>query len=135
MTKEINLRNTSNKVSSNYISKISEIAGDKVKNVTIEATVIDHKNIEIEKGIITLLKLKDSSGTINGMLIGKRDDEHESLVQSINNNNTFKLKGTIVKVEDEYLEELDRLTKSQLSIKDYITEERIICINALEKSL
>ena len=31
MTKEINLRNTSNKVSSNYISKIIEIAGEKLK--------------------------------------------------------------------------------------------------------
>ena len=135
MTKEINLRNTSNKVSSNYISKISEIAGDKVKNITIEATVIDHKNIEIDKGIVTLLKLKDSSGTIDGMLIGKRDDEHKALVQSIENNNTYKFRGTVVKAEAEYLAELETLTKSQLSIKDYITEERMICISALEKSL
>lgn len=135
MTKEINLRNTSNKVSSNYISKISEIAGEKVKNITIEATVIDHKNIEIDKGIVTLLKLKDSSGTIDGMLIGKRDDEHKALVQSIENNNTYKFRGTVVKAEAEYLAELETLTKSQLSIKDYITEERMICISALEKSL
>ncbi|HHX33352.1 MAG TPA: hypothetical protein GX713_03930 [Mollicutes bacterium] len=135
MTKEINLRNTSNKVSSNYISKISEIAGEKVKNIIIEATVIDHKNIEIDKGIVTLLKLKDSSGTIDGMLIGKRDDEHKALVQSIENNNTYKFRGTVVKAEAEYLAELETLTKSQLSIKDYITEERMICISALEKSL
>ena len=103
MTKEINLRNTSNKVSSNYISKISEIAEEKVKNIIIEATVIDHKNIEIDKGIVTLLKLKDSSGTIDGMLIGKRDDEHKALVQSIENNNTYKFRGTVVKAEAEYL--------------------------------
>lgn len=135
MTKEINLRNTSNKVSSNYISKIIEIAGEKVKNITIEATVIDYKNIEIEKGIITLLKLKDSSGKIDAMLVGKRDDEHKVLVQSIENNSTYKFRGIVVKAEAEYLAELETLTKSQLSIKDYITEERMICISSLEKSL
>lgn len=135
MTKEMNLRNTINKVNTNYISKINEIAGEKVKNITIEATVIDHKNIEIEKGIITLLKLKDSSGKIDAMLVGKRDDEHKVLVQSIENNNTYKFRGTVVKAEAEYLAELETLTKSQLSIKDYITEERMICISALEKSL
>lgn len=135
MTKEMNLRNTINKVNTNYISKINEIAGEKVKNITIEATVIDHKNIEIEKGIITLLKLKDSSGKIDAMLVGKRDDEHKVLVQSIENNNTYKFRGTVVKAEAEYLAELETLTKSQLSIKDYITEERMICISALEKTM
>ena len=56
-----------------YISEIDDVI-DERKNVNFIATIIKIKKVEINKAIIVELNLKDDSGTILGVFVGKKNN-------------------------------------------------------------
>ena len=132
MSKDIKFKKMDNIVNQDYISKINDIAGKKVKNVTIEANLIDFKIFELEETIIVVLKFEDSSGRIDALLVGNRDQEDKKIINSLIKHNHYRIRGTVITLTEEYLEELNPLFESTNPLKDYIKEDKLLCINALQ---
>ena len=93
--------------SSDYISNINDVVGI-IKDVTFEVEIIDIIKVEIKNGFFIFLKLKDNSGIIPAILIGKRDeDDLKQFIKDLKINDTYLVKGNINVLEQEDAHELD----------------------------
>ena len=103
-----------------YISEIDDVI-DERKNVNFIATIIKIKKVEINKAIIVGLNLKDDSGTILGVFVGKKNNS--DAIKIINNfeiNKKYKINGNIIIIDQQAINELesDKLIFKRLNVKD-----------------
>ena len=129
MYKDIKLKNVKLKIDSDaYISKINDIV-DEIKNITLKAKIIDMKKLELKKGFIVALKLKDDTGIITAILLGNRDDEFKNNLKTLNINDTYLIKGNTVILNDFTNKDLDIIKR----INNFIKEgDMILAIWAIE---
>ena len=86
-----------------------------VKNITLKATIIDMKRLELKEGIIVGLKLKDQSGIMPALLIGSRDIEFKNLLKELSLNEVYLIKGNTLTLKEPNEKELD-------IIKNHLTD-------------
>ncbi len=99
-----------------YISEI-----DESKNVNFIATIIKIQKVEINKAIIVGLNLKDNSGTILGIFVGKKNNsEAIKIINNFKINKKYKINGNIIIIDQQAINELesDKLIFKKLNVKD-----------------
>lgn len=124
MTKKINARKIDTIIPDDvFISHIDSLVG-KVKNVTLEGKFSDMKVYELEDTMFVLINFADSSGEIPALLVGNRDDEFKSLVESIIMKYEYKIKGNVYLLDD--VEDID------LPFIHNIKGQKVLFITALQ---
>ena len=116
-----------------YISKIDDIV-DEIKDVSLILTVTKIQKVEIERAIIVGLNLKDESGTILGIFVGKR--KNDDVIKTIKNfdvDKKYKIKGNIIIIDKHAISEftpIDELVFKKFNVK---VDDKTIAIKEIEK--
>ena len=107
MVKKIKLKKIENVVNSDsYVSNIEDIVGE-VKNIILKVTIIDIFKLELEDGIIVVLRLKDNSGMISAILVVDRESDYKEFINNISANNMYLVKGNSVILREPTDNDLD----------------------------
>ena len=107
MVKKIKLKKIENVVNSDsYVSNIEDIVGE-VKNIILKVTIIDIFKLELEDGIIVVLRLKDNSGMISAILAVDRESDYKEFINNISANNMYLVKGNSVILREPTDNDLD----------------------------
>lgn len=127
MTNKLKLNKINTKIDNfdGYITNIDDIFG-KLKNITIKGTITNIKKLEFDKYIFAFVTIKDDKKEIVCLLAGIRDDM-KSLLKDMNVNDNYLLQGNMSILN----EEKDDL--NGLPIKEYIIDNKLFCVKALER--
>lgn len=106
-----------------FISQIDSLVG-KVKNVTLDVSIVSKKIYEEEDYMYVLLTISDSSGEMSALLVGNRDADFQTLVKDIRFGLKYRIVGNVAMIGDSFDENLPFL--------DEISEDRLFCIYALQ---
>lgn len=106
-----------------FISQIDSLVG-KVKNVTLDVSIVSKKIYEEEDYMYVLLTISDSSGEMSALLVGNRDADFQTLVKDIRFGLKYRIVGNVAMIGDSFDEDLPFL--------DEISEDRLFCIYALQ---
>ena len=99
-----------------YISEI-----DESKNVNFIATIIKIQLVYIKYSLLVSLNLKDNSGTILGIFVGKKNNsEAIKIINNFKINKKYKINGNIIIIDQQAINELesDKLIFKKLNVKD-----------------
>lgn len=106
-----------------FISQIDSLLG-KVKNVTLDVSIVSKKIYEEEDYMYVLLTIFDSSGEMSALLVGNRDVEFQTLVQDIKIGLKYRVVGNVSMVDDSFDE--------KLLFEDEISGDKLFCIYAIQ---
>lgn len=109
-----------------YITNIGDIFG-KLKNITIKGQITNIKKIEFDNYIFAFVTVKDDNNEIICLLTGIRDDM-KSLLKEINANDNYLLQGNVSIINEE-----DDDDFNDFPIKEYIIDNKLFCVKALER--
>ena len=109
-----------------YITDIGDIFG-KLKNITIKGQITNIKKIEFDNYIFAFVTVKDDNNEIICLLTGIRDDM-KSLLKEINANDNYLLQGNVSIINEE-----DDDDFNDFPIKEYIIDNKLFCVKALER--
>lgn len=125
LSKHIEYKKVSNTVINN-VYKINELIGNS-SNITIEAKLIDSKRFVIDDAVITIFTFEDNTGIINALLICGKEDYIR-----YKNNNYYKVKGNVVVLDKEKLEDLEQLI-NKININNYLVRDmKLLCIRSIQ---
>lgn len=124
MAKKIGFKKIVTKIPyDSFISQIDSLVG-KVKNVTLDVSIVSKKIYEEENYMYVLLTIVDSSGEMSALLVGNRDKDFQSLVQDIRFGLKYRIVGNVAEIEDSFDEKLPFLNE--------ISGDKLFCIYALQ---
>ena len=109
-----------------YITDIGDIFG-KLKNITIKGTISSIKRMEFDKYIFAFVTIKDDINEIVCLFTGIRNDM-KSLLKEMNVNDNYLLQGNV-----SILDEGNDADFNDFPIKDYIIDNKLFCVKALER--
>ena len=113
-----------------YITRIHDIAGP-VKNVTIEGFMSRIQKYEYDHYLVVLLELKDHSNKITCMFVGNRE-EIKPILKMMDDHLDFRVNGDVYIVDEKNQEELNHFFPHGDTIQNYITEQKLLCVKAIE---
>ena len=127
MTNKLKLNKINTKINNfdGYITNIGDIFG-KLKNITIKGTITDIKKMKFDNYIFDFVTVKDDNKEIVCLLVGIRDDM-KSLLKDMNVNDNYLLQGSVSILNEENDDLID------FPIKEYIKDNKLFCVKALER--
>lgn len=81
-----------------FISRVEGIIGN-VKNCVFEGVFTGMHVYELEKGILALFDFYDSTGSISVLIVGNRDEDFKSFLESLIMRHTYRIQGNVHLVE------------------------------------
>lgn len=115
-----------------YISKINNIIG-KAHMVTFDVSFDDIKIFELENQIIILMGIKDNTGSMSALLIGRRDEEIKNVIDTTNLEDKYRVTGNIPFDKEYVYQGLRERIKDDTKIKREMLKDRVLFIKRLEK--
>ena len=88
-----------------FISQIDSLVG-KVKNVTLDVSIVSKKIYEEEDYMYVLLTISDSSGEMSALLVGNRDADFQTLVKDIRFGLKYRIVGNVAIIRDPFNDDL-----------------------------
>lgn len=128
MTKKIGIKKIETTIPyDSFISSIDGIAGA-VKGVTLDVYFTSKKIYELEDAIFIVLDMYDNTGKMKALLVGNRDKDFTSLVDSIkiNDDVRYRVSGNVsIPVEPDDVE---------LPFMNELKDNKLLCIYALQRN-
>ncbi len=115
-----------------YISEIDDVI-EECKYVNFIATITKIQKIELKKGIVVGLNLKDDSGIIIGIFIAPKNNNDAILkIKSFEINKKYKINGDINIVDNQALNEfeVDKLIFKKFNVK---AGDKTLAIRTIEE--
>jgi len=128
MTKKIGIRKIETNIPyDSFISSINEIAGA-VKGVTLDVYFTSKKIYELEDTMLVVFDMYDSTGKMKALLVGNRDKDFTSLVDSIkiDVNVRYRISGNVSIPADT--------DDAELSFMNELKDNKLFCIYALQRN-
>lgn len=124
MTKKITYKKMKTTIPEDtYLSQIDSLIGT-TDHVTLKVTLQDFKVYEMDNTMVVVLDLSDDSGSVKGIMVGNRDDaDFKALVNTINQDKTYKVYGKFCIVDT---------TSEELNLPFEIGTDSIFCIQAFQ---
>lgn len=124
MTKKINFRKIETKIPyDSFVDKIGSLVG-RVKNVTLDVSVVSKKIYELDDDMFVLLNVFDNTGEMLALLVGNRNADFQTLVQDIKLGLKYRIAGNVSVIDDSFDE--------SLPFRDEISGNKVFCIYALQ---
>lgn len=127
MTKKIGIKKIETNIpSDSFISSIDGIAGA-VKGVTLDVYFTSKKIYELEDTMFVVFDMYDSTGEMKALLVGNRDKDFTSIVDSIkiNDDVRYRISGNVsIPVETDDVE---------LPFMNDIKNNKLFCIYAFQR--
>lgn len=128
MTKKLGVKKIETTIP--YDVFISSIVGlvDKVSKVTLDVYFTFKKIYELEDTMFVVLDMYDSTGEMKALLVGNRDKDFTSLVDSIkiNNDVRYRISGNVSIPADT--------DDAELSFLNELKDNKLFCIYALQRN-
>lgn len=128
MTKKIGIKKIETTIpSDSFISSIDGLI-DKLNKVTLDVYFTSKKFYELEDTIFVVFDMYDSTGKMKALLVGNRDKDFTSLVDSIkiNDNVRYRISGNVsIPVETD---------DAELSFMNEFKNNKVFCIYALQRN-
>lgn len=128
MTKKLGVKKIETTIP--YDVFISSIAGlvDKVSKVTLDVYFTSKKIYELEDTMFVVLDMYDSTDEMKALLVGNRDKDFTSLVDSIkiNNDVRYRISGNVSIPADT--------DDAELSFLNELKDNKLFCIYALQRN-
>lgn len=128
MTKKIGIKKIETNIpSDSFISSIDGIAGA-VKGVTLDVYFTSKKIYELEDTIFVIFDIYDSTSKMKALLVGNRDKDFTSLVDSIkiNDDVRYRISGNVSIPDDT--------DDAELSFMNELKDNKLFCIYALQRN-
>ena len=128
MTKKIGIKKIETNIpSDSFISSIDGIAGA-VKGVTLDVYFTSKKIYELEDTMFVVFDMYDSTGEMKALLVGNRDKDFTSLVDSIkiNDDVRYRISGNVSIPADT--------DDAELSFMNELKDNKLFCIYALQRN-
>ena len=125
MTKKIGIKKIETNIpSDSFISSIDGIAGA-VKGVILDVYFTSKKIYELEDTMFVVFDMYDSTGEMKALLVGNRDKDFTSLVDSIkiNDDVRYRISGNVSIPDD-----------TELSFMNELKDNKLFCIYALQRN-
>ena len=106
-----------------FVSRIEGLVG-KVKNVTLDGTFSNMMVYEVEDTMFVLVDFTDCSGKIPTLIVGARDDEFRSFVESIIMKHEYRISGSVSLVED--------IGDNDLTFINALKGRQVFCTTAIQ---
>jgi len=128
MTKKIGIKKIETTIpSDSFISSIDGLI-DKLNKVTLDVYFTSKKFYELEDTMFVVFDMYDSTGKMKALLVGNRDKDFTSLVDSIkiNDNVRYRISGNVsIPVETD---------DAELSFMNEFKNNKVFCIYALQRN-
>lgn len=132
MAKDIKLRQIANIVNDDHISKIDDIECN-VKNIILETEIKEYKILKSEGINLVILNLEDNTGNLCALLVGNnKNEEFNKLVNSIQKNNIYRVKGLISTLNKNMYEDFDNMCGKDINIKKYLFGNKLLCVRGIQ---
>lgn len=115
-----------------YISKIGDVVG-KVHMVTFEVTIEDIKVFELESQIIMLMSMKDDTGNMSAVLMGRKNDEIENVIKTTNLKDKYRITGNIPFDLEYVYQGLKERINDDIKIKREMLKNKVLFVKKIEK--
>ena len=128
MTKKIGIKKIETNIpSDSFISSIDGIAGA-VKGVTLDVYFTSKKIYELEDTMFVVFDMYDSTGEMKALLVGNRDKDFTSLVDSIkiDVDVRYRISGNVSIPADT--------DDAELSFMNELKDNKLFCIYALQRN-
>ena len=128
MTKKIGIRKIETNIPyDSFISSINGIAGA-VKGVTLDVYFTSKKIYELEDTMFVVFDMYDSTGEMKALLVGNRDKDFTSLVDSIkiDVDVKYRISGNVSIPADT--------DDAELSFMNELKDNKLFCIYALQRN-
>ena len=128
MTKKIGIKKIETNIpSDSFISSIDGIAGA-VKGVTLDVYFTSKKIYELEDTMFVVFDMYDSTGEMKALLVGNRDKDFTSLVDSIkiDVDVRYRISGNVSIPDDT--------DDAELSFMNELKDNKLFCIYALQRN-
>lgn len=128
MTKKIGIRKIETNIPyDSFISSINGIAGA-VKGVTLDVYFTSKKIYELEDTMFVVFDMYDSTGEMKALLVGNRDKDFTSLVDSIkiDVDVRYRISGNVSIPADT--------EDAELSFMNELKDNKLFCIYALQRN-
>lgn len=125
MSKHFEYRKMDNLINHN-IYKINELIGN-VKNVSIEAKLLDNKKFVIDDTIINLLSFEDSTGIINALLI---TDKIDCVIFKLNS--YYRVRGNIVILDKDKIIDFSELISKINVVNYFVKDMKLLCVRSVQ---
>ena len=128
MTKKIGIKKIETNIpSDSFISSIDGIAGA-VKGVTLDVYFTSKKIYELEDTMFVVFDMYDSTGEMKALLVGNRDKDFTSLVDSIkiDVDVKYRISGNVSIPADT--------DDAELSFMNELKDNKLFCIYALQRN-
>ena len=128
MTKKIGIKKIETTIPyDSFISCIDGIAGA-VKGVTLDVYFTSKKIYELEDTMFVVFDMYDSTGEMKALLVGNRDKDFTSLVDSIkiNDDVRYRISGNVSIPDDT--------DDAELSFMNELKDNKLFCIYALQRN-
>lgn len=126
MTKKIRIKKIETTIPYNsFISSIDGIAGA-VKGVILDVYFTSKKIYELEDTMFVVFDMYDSTGEMKALLVGNRDKDFTSLVDSIkiNDDVRYRISGNVSIPDDDV----------ELPFMNELKDNKLFCIYALQRN-
>ena len=126
MTKKIRIKKIETTIPyDSFISCIDGIAGA-VKGVTLDVYFTSKKIYELEDTMFVVFDMYDSTGEMKALLVGNRDKDFTSLVDSIkiNDDVRYRISGNVSIPDDDV----------ELPFMNELKDNKLFCIYALQRN-
>ncbi len=119
-------------VKDTYISKIDDVVG-KVRMITFEVTFEDIKVFELENQIIMLMSMKDDTGNMSAVLMGRKNDEIKNVIKTTNLKDKYRITGNIPFDLEYVYQGLKERINDDTKIKREMLKNKVLFVKQLEK--
>ncbi len=119
-------------VKDTYISKIDDVVG-KVHMITFEVIFEDIKVFELESQIIMLMSMKDDTGNMSAVLMGRKNDEIKNVIKTTNLKDRYRVTGNIPFDLEYVYQGLKERINDDTKIKREMLKNKVLFVKKLEK--
>lgn len=119
-------------VKDTYISKIDDVVG-KVRMIIFEVTFEDIKVFELENQIIMLMSMKDDTGNMSAVLMGRKNDEIKNVIKTTNLKDRYRITGNIPFDLEYVYQGLKERINDDTKIKREMLKNKVLFVKEIQK--